>query len=168
MTELHLLNLILKQATQSDVGRQRLYNLMRMIGMKVQAFRCTLIHCLDDTRAEVIASNDDETVQGLPLDLTNYPEIREVRKSLKQMVIPNIRSSDIMIPVQSKVAGMPFEMVALFPVFDRGRFWGVLNLRTGHRTDVERFYIEKFGEICAQIISLSVVPTLGDVSGPTA
>jgi CheY-like chemotaxis protein len=167
MTELHLISLILKQAAQPETGKQQLYNLMRMIGMKVQAFRCSLIHCLDDFRGEVIASNDDEAVQGLPLDLRNYPEICEVRRTQKQMVIPNIRTSDLMAPVQTKVAGVPFEMVAVFPVYDRDQFWGVLNLRTGHRTNVERFYMEKFGEICAQIISLSVVSILKQKPGLT-
>jgi DNA-binding response OmpR family regulator len=59
LTELHLLNLILKQAAQPGTARQRYYNLMRMISMKTKALRCSLVRCVNEDTGEVAASNDD-------------------------------------------------------------------------------------------------------------
>lgn len=155
LKELHLLNLILKQATHGQ-EEGRLFNLLRMINIKVQAVRTSLIECVDAHVGLVTASNDDEKIGGHRLQLDKYPEIQRVRTSGKPLIIPNMRTSDILAPVQASLMNLPFETVVLFPVMRNGEFYGVLSLRMEQKDAVELFYIEKFGQVCAQILALSI------------
>lgn len=154
--ELHLLNLFLKQASMGSANPTNLYNLMRMISMKVKAMRCSFIHCVDDEKALVLASNDDENMRGFELQLTQYPEVAHARKTLQPVMIPNIRTSELLAPVQEKLANVPFESIAVFPVYRQNRFYGVMSLRMQQKDPMEIFYVDKFGQVCAQIISLSI------------
>lgn len=154
--ELHLLNLFLQQAVQGECSQSRLFNLMRMISIKVHALRCSFIKVLDEDNGLVLASNDDETVQGLPLKLAQYPEIREVFRTKKPLIIPNIATSDILAPVKGLIAKTPYETLAIFPVFCRGQFHGVMSLRMEQKQRAEIYYIEKFGLVCSQILSLAM------------
>jgi CheY-like chemotaxis protein len=154
--ELHLLNLFLKQALVDGTDRMGLFNLMRMISLKVRALRCSMIQCLNDDTGLVVASNDDENIRGLPLQLLSYPEVREVRRTQRPLIISNVRTSDLMSPAQGRLAATGFASIAVFPLFHRGRFYGVLSLRLEQQTKVEMHYIEKFGQVCSQIISLAI------------
>jgi CheY-like chemotaxis protein len=156
LKELHLLNLILKQAMLDSDSENRLFNLMRMINIKVKAMRCSMIRCLNDETGMVLASNDDESIQGHPIALAEYPEITEVRRRNNSLVIPNVRTSDILAPVHHKMHNLPYETMALFPIHRRGRFFGVLSLRMEQKAPIDITYIEKFGQVCSQIISLSI------------
>lgn len=157
LKELHLLNLFLKQALsgEQDVNAI-LYNLMRMISLKIHALRSSLIQCLNEDTGLVLASNDDEHVRGLPLQLSGYPEVREVRRTLRPLIIRDVATSDILAPVRAKLAARNFETLAVFPVLRRGRFFGVLSLRMEHKEKPEIFYIEQFGGVCSRIISLAI------------
>lgn len=155
--ELHLLNLFLQQALRGDGDSQsRLYNLLRMISMKVHALRCSFIKVLDEDNGIVLASNDDEKIQGLPLKLAQYPEVRQVLNTKKPLIIPNIATSDILASVRNILQKTPYETMALFPVFCRGQFLGVLSLRMEQKQRGEIYYIEKFGLVCSQILSLAL------------
>lgn len=154
--ELHLLNLFLKQATLESEAENGLYNLMRMINLKVKAMRCSLIQCGANDCGRVLASNDDESLQDLRIDLNKYPEIMEVRRTLTPVIIPNVRKSEIMAGVQKHLGRVPFETILLFPVFRCGTFFGTLSIRMQQRDPIEIFYVEKFGQVCSQIISLVI------------
>ncbi|MGZ3722355.1 MAG: response regulator [Bdellovibrionales bacterium] len=155
MRELHLLNLILRQATVTGTDG-RLFNLLRMINMKADALRSSLIQWVNTDTAVVLASNDDENVRGLKLDIKNYPEIVAVKNSGRSLIIPNIRTSDVLASVQAKLQQTPFETIILFPVFKLGKFFGVLSLRMEQKDSLDMTYIEKFGEVCSHILALSI------------
>jgi DNA-binding response OmpR family regulator len=156
LNELHLLNLFLKQALISEEPGTGLHKLMRMMNLKTGAIRTSLIRCLNAETGIVLASNDDENVKGLPLDLRQYPEIREVRSTLRPVIIPNVRTCDILEPVQTHLRQTPFETIVLFPVFRFGSLYGVMSVRMEQRDPIELFYVERFGSVCAQIISLAI------------
>lgn len=156
LKELHLVGLLLKQAQQGGATPTSLYNLTRMVGLKVQALRCSLIRCIDENAGLVVASNDDENIQGLPLRLQNYPEIREVRKTGRPLVISNIRTSSLLAPVRGRLEKTPYESLAVFPLYRGGEFYGVLSLRMEQQDKVATEYTEKFGTVCSQIISLAI------------
>ncbi len=154
--ELRLLELFLRQIVSSDHVDQRLYRLMRMINMKVGGVRCSLIRCLNDDTAEVLASDDDENIVGLPLHLAQYPEIRAVREKGEPMIISNVRESAIMNSVQHQMARVRFDTLALYPVFRYGAFFGVLRLHLRQKDPVELSYIDKFSMVCSHILTLSI------------
>ena len=164
LKELHLVNLFLKQALDHRKPTENLFNLMRMVSMKVKAVRCSFIRILNQETGVVMASNDDESVHGLPIQLIKYPEIREVMRTMKVLIIPNVKSSELMAPVRDLMAHTKFETIAVFPIFMRGKFFGVTSLRLEQRDPVQMFYIDHFGQVAAQIISLTMAENLDKTS----
>jgi len=154
--ELHLLDLILKQATLESTAENRWCNLMPMINMKTKALRSSLIQYINDDMAVVVASNDNFNVTGLPINLIDYPEILEVKNRHKALIIPDVKRAEILQKCQAKLRRTPFETIVLFPIYRHGRFFGVLSLRLEQKDALDIFYIEKFGAVCAQIISMAL------------
>lgn len=164
LKELHLVNLFLKQAMDVRNPSENLFNLMRMVSLKVKAVRCSFIRVLNSETGVVMASNDDVNVQDLPIQLDNYPEIREVMRTMKVLIIPNVKTSELMAPVREQMAHTKFETIAVFPIFLRGKFFGVTSLRMEQRNPVEMFYIDRFGQVAAQIISMTLMDSLNKAS----
>ncbi len=154
--ELHLLKLVLKQATAQSAAENRWFNLMRMVNIKTKALRCSLIQYINEETSVVVASNDDLNARGLRIDMRNYPEIREVRTQHQSMTIPNVQRSLLLAPVQQRLRKTPYETILLFPVYRTGIFFGVLSLRMQKKETLDIFYTEKFGQVVAQIISMSL------------
>lgn len=160
LKELHLVNLFLRQAMDVRSPSENLFNLMRMVSLKVKAVRCSFIRVLNSETGVVMASNDDANIQDLPIHLSNYPEVREVMKTMKVLLIPNVKSSELMAPVRDQMAHTNFETIAVFPIFLRGKFFGVTSLRMEQRNPVEMFYIDQFGQVAAQIISMTLLENI--------
>lgn len=160
INELNLINLFLKQATDPRAPSENLFNLMRMVSLKVRAIRCSFVRCLNADTGIVLASNDDRSVRGLTISLTNYPEIREVMRTSQALLIPQVRSSALMAPVRSLLLEARFETLAVFPIFLEGRFFGVTSVRMAERDPSELIYIDRFGQVAAQIISISIPSAL--------
>ncbi len=157
LKELHLVNLFLRQALDARNPSENLFNLMRMVSLKVKAVRCSFIRVLNNETGVVMASNDDVNVQDFPIHLDNYPEIREVMKTMRVLLIPNVKTSDLMAPVRQQIAHTNFETIAVFPILVRGKFFGVTSLRMEQKSSVEMFYIDQFGQVAAQIISMTLL-----------
>jgi DNA-binding response OmpR family regulator len=153
--ELHLLNLLMKQA-QSGESSTRLFNLLRMINLKIRGLRSSLIRCINADTAEVMASNDDMKMSGYLLQMRDYPEIAEVRRRKEPVVIMNARTDQIMQSVHGKLAQTPYVTIVLFPVFRFNQFYGVLSLRMQQKDTSDVVYIEKYGQVCSQIISMTI------------
>lgn len=164
LKELHLVNLFLKQAMDVRRPSENLHNLMRMVSLKVKAVRCSFIRVLNPETGLVLASNDDVNVCDLPIQLSNYPEIREVMRTLRALLVPNVKTSELMSPVRRQMSHTNFETIAVFPIFLRGQFFGVTSLRMEQRSDVEMFYIDRFGQVAAQIISMTLLENIKSVA----
>jgi len=59
-------------------------------------------------------------------------------------------------PVKDRLSQTPFEKLMTFPVFHRGEFFGLMSLGLTQKGETELPYLQKFGQVCAQIISLSL------------
>lgn len=156
LKELHLVNLFLRQALDVRKPSENLFNMMKMVSLKVKAVRCSFIRVLNEETGVVMASNDDPTVSGLPIQLDKYPEIREVMKTMKVLLIPNVHSSELMKPIRDVTMKKRFDTLAVFPIFIKGRFFGVTSLRMEQRDAIEMYYIDHFGQLAAQVLSLSL------------
>ena len=152
--ELHALSVFLKQATVSVSGDNGLHSLLSFVGRKIKGVRCSLIEFKSEELAVVLASSDDPLLKEIQLDLKMYPELEELRRISDVVSVPNVRNSKIFSMVRERLEATPFETMVLFPVYRGGVLFGALSLRLSHRHVLELFYIEKFGSICAQILSL--------------
>lgn len=77
----------------------------------------------------VLATSDDPRLRDLPIDLANYPEIREVSTSGRTLVIPNAAEHPLLEGVRRAPPARGFSSLAIVPIaHDQGTV-GVLFLR---------------------------------------
>jgi hypothetical protein len=162
--ELHLLNIFMKQATTSPGDSHCLYNLMRMVSLRTGALRASIVHIPNYKRGIVIASNDDAYVRGYGLDLNKYPEILAVMKDRKAKYIQDWQQCDYTEAVLENLKNTPYESLAVFPLFIDYKFYGVMSLRMKRQQPIEAAYVQKLGDICSKIISLTLRHTAESIA----
>jgi PAS domain S-box-containing protein len=80
----------------------------------------------------VVAASDDEHLRDLPIELTKYPEIREVMSSGEPLVIRDTRTHPLLDVVRKGLPPAGFSSLALLPIVFEGKPMGVLFLRAKH------------------------------------
>lgn len=150
----HLTVLVLRQALGSGRLEDILYNLTKMVTMRVIGVRCSIIHCLDQKTGFVVTSNDDRKASGIQLDLYKYPEVLHVLNTQKLIAIENIDDTLEMRHIKDQLSDIVFNSMIVCPVSRRGEAFGVLSLRMSpdkkHISDNEI----RFMEIVSHIVSL--------------
>ena len=151
---LHLTALMLRQALGSETLQQILFNLTRMVSLKVDGVRCSVIHCLDQKAGVVVSSNDDFKASGIQLDLYNYPEVLHVLNTQNAVAIENVDQNPELQHVLEKVKDINFNSMIVSPVKRFGKPFGVLSLRLPK----EKLRISdneiRFVEIVSHVVSL--------------
>ena len=80
----------------------------------------------------VVAASDDEQLRDLPIDLANYPEIKQVLTSREALVIPDITTHPLQEIVRHEGHRSAFSSLAILPILYEARPMGVLFLRAKH------------------------------------
>lgn len=151
---LHLTDLVVRQALVKAPLADILFNLTRMVSLKMDGVRCSIVHCLDHRTGTVVTSNDDRNVSGLQLDLNKYPEILSVMNSQNPIAIENLEQSTELASIREHLKGLNFNSIIVCPVSRHDKPFGVLSLRM----PVEKKQISdneiRFVEIVSHIVSL--------------
>lgn len=126
---LHLTDLVLRQAISPTTIQEKLFNLTRMVSMKVDGVRCSIIHVKDQETGFVVTSNDDMDATGIQLDLTKYPEVLNVVNTGHLIAIENLEASRELKPIRKLLSDIQFNSMIVCPVHHRGQVFGVLSLR---------------------------------------
>lgn len=151
---LHLTDLVLRQALGSQNLEDILFNLTRMVSLKVDGVRCSIIQCLDQKAGVVVTSNDDRKAAGISLDLYNYPEVLHVLNTQALVAIENLDDNPELRKVREKVKDISFNSMIVCPVSRYGHPFGVLSLRMPPEKETISDNEIRFVEIVAQVISL--------------
>ena len=120
----------LTQALASSLDmREILQTVVRRMAEVTRVDRCSIVLVQESGDVGfVVASNDDEALRDLPLELAKYPEIQQVLKSGLPLVIEDAKAHplfDVLRP-----GGQPYASLALLPIVFEGRPLGVLFLRS--------------------------------------
>jgi PAS domain S-box-containing protein len=120
----------LTQALASSLDmRDILQTVVRRMAEVTRVDRCSIVLVQESgDLGFVVASNDDEALRDLPLELAKYPEIQQVLKSGQPLVLEDAQQHplfDVLRP-----AGQPYATLALLPIVFEGRPLGVLFLRS--------------------------------------
>jgi len=116
-----------------------LYDLVRDISKVIDVERCSIVRVRKDKLTGVVeASSDDPKIRDFEIDLKKYPEIIEVVRSKKVLIIENIVKAGIMAPAIQYLKGIRFQSLALVPVIEEDEIVGTLLLRTAR--DRRDFY----------------------------
>lgn len=151
---LHLTDLVLKQALGTGKLQDILFNLTRMVSLKVEGVRCNVIQVLDQKLGVVVTSNDDLNASGIQLDLYKYPEVLHVMNTNTLIAIENLDQSAELKHIKSLLSNISFNSMIVCPVSRRGEQFGVLSLRLPpEKTTISDNEI-RFVEIVAHVVSL--------------
>ncbi len=128
-----LLNLTADYAGSLDV-ETLLHDVTRKLAEELDILRASLV-VVDEQReaAYVIAASDDKSLKELRIELSRYPEIREVVRTGKPVLLEDAPSHPLLDGVKSQVAARGIHSIAALPLSVEGRVLGVLLLRGSHR-----------------------------------
>jgi PAS domain S-box-containing protein len=124
----------LTQALSSSLDfRDILFTVVRRIAEVANVDRCSIVLVRDEGDVGyVVAASDDEHLRDLPIDLNQYPEIREVMSSGEPLVIRDTRTHPLLEVVRKGLPPAGFSSLALLPILFEGKPMGVLFLRARH------------------------------------
>ena len=157
---LHLTDLVLRQALGFNTGgtpgtlEDILFNLTRMVSMKMDGVRCNIVHCVDQRLGYVVTSNDDRKASGIQLDLYKYPEVLHVLNTQSMVAIENLDHSVELRGVREKVKDISFNSMIVCPVGRHGQPFGVLSLRMPPEKETVSDNEIRFVEIVSHVVSL--------------
>ena len=151
---LHLTDLVMRQALSGGKLEDTLFNLTRMVSMRVDGVRCSIIQCLDQRLGYVVTSNDDRKASGITLDLYKYPEVLHVLNTQTLIAVENLAENSELRVLREKVKDIAFNSMIVCPVARRGRPFGVLSLRMPPEKETVSANEIRFVEIVAHVVSL--------------
>jgi PAS domain S-box-containing protein len=124
----------LTQALSSSLDfRDILFTVVRRIAEVAKVERCSIVLVRDEGDVGyVVAASDDEHLRDLPIDLNQYPEIREVMSSGEPLVIRDTRTHPLLEVVRKGLPPAGFSSLSLLPILFEGKPMGVLFLRARH------------------------------------
>jgi CheY-like chemotaxis protein len=151
---LHLTDLVLRQAIGGTGLEDILFNLTRMVSMKMDGVRCSIVQCADQRIGYVVTSNDDRKASGIQLDLYKYPEVLHVLNTQSLVAIENLEQSVELRHVRDKVKDIAFNSMVVCPVSRHGKPFGVLSLRMPPEKQTVSDNEIRFIEIVSHVVSL--------------
>jgi DNA-binding response OmpR family regulator len=151
---LHLTDLVLRQAITGDSIPNILFNLTKMVAMKVDGVRCSVIHAMDAVTGVVVVSSDNRSASGIQLDLNKYPEVTNVVNTGVMIAIENIDKTPELKLIKGLLREIMFNSMIVCPVSRYQKPFGVLSLRMPpERTSISDNEM-RFVEIVSHVVSL--------------
>lgn len=128
-----LLELTADYAESLDV-EALLHDVTRRLALQMDISRASLVMLDPDSQEGVIvASSDDPALKDRRIELARYPEIREVVRTARPVVVENAPNHPLLEGVHSAVAAQGIHAIAALPLPIRGQVRGVLLLRASGR-----------------------------------
>lgn len=128
-----LLELTADYAESLDV-EALLHDVTRRLALQMDISRASLVMLDPDSQEGVIvASSDDPGLKDRRIELARYPEIREVVRTARPVVVENAPNHPLLEGVHRAVAAQGIHAIAALPLPIRGQVRGVLLLRASGR-----------------------------------
>jgi PAS domain S-box-containing protein len=122
----------LTQALASSLDlREILFTVVRRIAEVVRVDRVSIVLSPEQDQGDVgyvVVASDDEKLSNLKIDLSRYPEIRQVLRSGETLLIDDATTHPILDGVRADVPA-PFRSMFLLPIVWQEQVLGVLFLR---------------------------------------
>lgn len=151
---LHLTDLVLRQALSKDSLDSILHNLTKMVALKVNGIRCSVIEVIERDHGIVVTSNDNRDAAGLQLDLNKYPEIQLVNDTKMLVAIDNLEANPELKRIKKHLSEIQFNSIIVCPITRGGEKFGVLSLRMPPEKETLSDNEIRFVEIVAHTVSL--------------
>lgn len=154
---MHLLEIVMKEATGSKKLQDTLYNLVKMLAITLKAVRCNIVETSEDRMTGfIMASSDDRSATGIKIDLSRYPEIHHVMNTEKPVVIENLDSDPVLAEIKKSFVNISFNSMMVCPLKKRGQFYGVMAARMDKSVAGFTDRDIRFAQLMAHVISLTI------------
>ncbi|RII26691.1 MAG: histidine kinase [Geobacter sp.] len=122
----------ISQAITSSLDTHRILQIIvEKIAGNIDVLRCSMVRVNeDDNCGYVLASSDNACLDGLRIELGLYPEIREVLRTGKALVLEDFKNHPLMEEVREHITGLGFDSILVLPVIYRSEVIGTLMLRS--------------------------------------
>ncbi|MBI5049007.1 MAG: diguanylate cyclase [Deltaproteobacteria bacterium] len=128
-----------------------LYTIVKRVAEITDAVRCSIVLIAKEDVGYVLASHENPAIKDIRLDLNKYPEIREVVKNKRPVVVEDISRDPLMAEVKDLVKGLDKMNELVLPIVWEEKVIGTLFLRTRR---FDKGFTEKEINLC-QIIASS-------------
>ena len=129
----NLLRLTADFAASLDVVKL-LHEVTRRLAEEMDVERASLIALDEQQHAGfIIATSDDATLKELRIDLSKYPEIREVVRTGKPVIVEDAPSHPLLEDVKKHVSEKGIHTIAAMPLKVSDKLLGVMMVRTSSR-----------------------------------
>jgi signal transduction histidine kinase len=151
---------ILLEISQAVTSTLKTEEILQIIVKKIAANmlvnRCSIARIKEDDRyGYVLASSDDPEVNSLRIDLGRYPEIREVIRTGKTLILDDVKNHPLMIEVRPHIAELDFDTIMVLPVIYRSEVIGTLMLRTAR---VKQSFTARELDFCRLVANVAAGP----------
>jgi len=124
-----LLELTADYAESLDV-EALLHDVTRRLAVQLDISRASMVMVDPGSEeAVIVASSDDAAMKDRRIELARYPEIREVVRTARPVVVENAPTHPLLEGVQNAVAAQNIQAIAALPMPIRGEVRGVLLVR---------------------------------------
>jgi PAS domain S-box-containing protein len=124
-----LLELTADYAESLDV-EALLHDVTRRLAVQLDISRASMVMVDPGSEeAVIVASSDDAAMKDRRIELARYPEIREVVRTARPVVVENAPTHPLLEGVQTAVAAQNIQAIAALPMPIRGEVRGVLLVR---------------------------------------
>lgn len=125
---------ILKAISSKRRAHDVLFVFVEMIARAVPMDRCSVVRILaGESVGRVLASHDDESVNGLEIDLSKYPELCRAMQLYDKVVINSAADDPITRPFERALTRAGFTAIAVVPIVLFDPHVGSLLLRVARR-----------------------------------
>ncbi|GFE57907.1 response regulator [Geobacter sp. AOG1] len=143
----------ISQAITSSLDTRRILQIIvEKIAGTLDVLRCSIVHLKgEDGYGYVLASSDNSDISGFRIELERYPEIREVIRTGKSLVVDDVKNNPLMEEVRGFISGLPFDSILVLPVIYRSEVIGTLMLRTARAGNSFTHHELNFCELVANV-----------------
>ncbi|MGE3975210.1 MAG: response regulator [Bdellovibrionales bacterium] len=153
--QLHLMELVLSEATEVRDPKERLFNITQMLAITMKAVRASVIRCdMHTLKGDVIASSDDVRVKKITIDLARYPEVTHAVNTEKTVIIENIDFNPELAKMKKTVKTIAFNSIVVAPIFINGEVFGAVSARMDSKAKKFADQDIRFCQLIANVASL--------------
>lgn len=151
---LHLIDLVLREALSKKSVEEILFALTKMVSIKMEGVRCSIVNYVDSSTGIVVTSNDNRSIRGRKIDLAKYPEILQVVNTERVLAIEDLDADRSMAFIKNHTKEIDFNALVICPVRHHDRVFGVLSLRLPPAKKIITDNEIRFVEIVSHVVSL--------------
>jgi|GEM_PF-5517847 len=110
--------------------REILQIIVKKIADHIEVKRCSIVKFSEEGYGFVLASSDNPSAKGIRIELSRYPELLEVIRSRKALVIRDAKHHPLLDDVKKYISDIDLDTILVVPILSQNEIIGSLMVRT--------------------------------------